>query len=606
MKTRPGDAPRPAAEPEPASPDRRPRLGALGAGLLSALGLALAFPPVSFWPACLLIVWPLVRLADRASRDGRSTALAACLAGAGTIPAWAWMVRWSFVSAPAGAPFLVLYLAAFPGLTVWAIARLRRRWADLPLAAIAPVVWVAVEMFRGEVAFHGFPWFLAAHPLIDAPRLAGAPIFAWPAAFVGAYAVTGLLVLVTVLLDGLIHGVRARRAAAFARPAWGAAILVALVGGALVVGPSVSGDGPTLRVGVVQTDVPQSIRGGWPTPERWNDWLLMRDLIMWGSEQTDLVVLPETMFPGFVLQPDGASEERRVGVVWEIEPDPETGEGRALRAETVREDLLSIQRHTGTPILIGAARYEGFRLEAEGDRIQYANDRRFNSVFLIEHGRVGDEVYDKRRLTPFGEVMPYISAWGWLERTLVGLGARGMAFDLGAGRRLTAFTIPVEGGEVRVVTPVCFEATVPGVCRELVFERGRRRADALINLTNDGWFYDMRGGRELHLLAARWRSVELAMPMIRAANTGISAVIDRSGRVSHRMPTHEWGVMRADVRAGGAATLYARIGDLAGWICLGAAILGLVSSYWKGGRSGIGSGDIAGRKPGRPMGTRSA
>jgi apolipoprotein N-acyltransferase len=571
-------------------------------GLLSAVGLVLAFPPVSFWPACLLIVWPILRLAERAARGGGSIAFAAALAGAGTIPAWVWLVRWSFTSAPAGAPFLVLYLAVFPGLTVWAVARVRRRWAGIPLAAVAPVVWVAVELFRGGVAFHGFPWFLAAHPLIDAPRFAGAPVLAWPAAFVGTYAVSGLLVLVTVLLDGLIHGVRARRAAAFARPAWGLAILVALVGGALVVGPSDPGDEPSLRVGIVQTDVPQSIRTGWPTPDRWNDWLLMRDLITWGGEQSDLVVIPETMFPGFVLQPDGASEERRVGVAWEIDPDPESGEDRVIRAETVREDLLSIQRHTGTPILIGAARYEGFRLEPEGDRIQYANDRRFNSVFLIEHGRVG-ESYDKRRLTPFGEVMPYISAWGWLERTLVGLGARGMAFDLGAGRRLTVFAIPVEGGEVRVVTPVCFEATVPGVCRELVFEGGRRRAEVLINLTNDGWFYDARGGRELHMLTARWRCVELATPMIRSANTGISAVIDRTGRVTHRLPTHQWGVLLGEVRGGSGSTVYARVGEAIAWICFAGTIFALLASYRKRNGEAPASGDIAGPTPGRPMGT---
>lgn len=111
---------------------------------------------------------------------------------------------------------------------------------------------------------------------------------------------------------------------------------------------------------------------------------------------------------------------------------------------------------------------------------------------------------------------------------------------------------------------------MPGVCRRLVFYHGARRADLLINLTNDGWFGWWDAGRRQHLQLARWRALELGTPVVRAANTGISALIGptgaflRAGVDSAPNPARVDGVLVVDVPKPLGATLYARVGDLFG------------------------------------------
>lgn len=556
---------------------------ALIAGVLSGAGWVLSYPPVSFWPAVVLIVWPVLRVADRTARRGGSAWHAGIWFAVGSIPAWAWLTRWAAQGAPAGFPLLVAYLSLYSGLMVWVIARCRRAWPSVSIAFVAPVLWVGVEFLRGRVAFDGFPWFFAAHPLIDAPSASGNAGLAWPAMFIGTYAVSGLLVLVVAGLDRLVRGPRTNWLVA-----WACLVFFWPMGSVLRWIPD-DADSPAPVVGIVQTNVPQSLKTGWSTERRWDDWITMRRLLAEaargaGVSRPDVLLVPETMFPGFVLQEDGARVEREAGVAWPIGPDPATDRPREVRAETLRDEFLDVQEGLGIPLLIGATRFEGFRIVRDGDMLLYEHDRRFNSVFRVEHGRVEGGVYDKRHLTPFGEIMPYVSAWPWLEDRLLGLAAKGMRFDLEEGRSRTVFPIETGSGTARCVTPICFEASISGVCRDLVFAGGERRADVIVNVTNDGWFYDVEGGRGLHELSARWRCVELATPMVRVANTGISGVIDRRGVVVEALEPWRAGVLVAVVETSGATTVYARIGDLLGWISLAGTILGLALTYTEVGR----------------------
>jgi apolipoprotein N-acyltransferase len=215
-----------------------------------------------------------------------------------------------------------------------------------------------------------------------------------------------------------------------------------------------------------------------------------------------------------------------------------------------------------------------------------AYDRRLNSMFLVEEGRVHPEHYDKIELTPFGEVIPYVWRWKWLQRQIEQVGAGGMKFDLGVGSTYTVFDIPIgvsetggAGYHVSVVTPICFEATKSGHCRRLVYgERGGRRAALIINTSNDGWFGSFPGGREQHLLSCRWRCVELGVPMVRSVNTGISAFMDEQGKLRRRGPDGRGrskgvdGVIIADVAVNpGDGTIFGKIGNLFGWCMVGLA-----------------------------------
>lgn len=543
----------------------------LAAGAVSGLGWVLSFPPVSLWLAGVLAVWPALCVVDRAVARGRPILRTSAWFALGTLPAWGWLVRWSVQAAPMGFPLLLAYLGLFAGLTVWATARVRRAWPTMPAVVVAPVVWVAFEFIRGRIAFEGFPWFLLAHPLIDSPGGA----LAWPASIVGAYGVSGLLVFAVAWGVAVIG--RPRHAAR-----WLPGLLVVAWAALALRANTDQRDTPTVRVGLIQTNLAQSIRTDWTFRDRLEDWTAWRGQMIeaargQGGRAPDVLVFPETMFPGKVLQPDAAAIERAKEIVW-LMPQA-SGDFDRVPAWLIRDDLLAVQAQTGVPVLMGATRVDGFRIVEVSEGVAYDFGRRFNSVFLIEGGEVGEGAYDKQHLTPFGEVMPYISQWPWLEELLMSVAAHGMQFDLESGRATRVFEVTTPRGRARLVTPICFEATIAHLCRRLVFEGGQRRADVMVNMTNDGWFFDAHGGREMHMLGARWRCVELATPMVRSANTGVSAAIDDRGRITASLPAWEEGALVADVRTGGSATVYARIGDLAAWICLVGTILSLVASY---------------------------
>jgi apolipoprotein N-acyltransferase len=181
--------------------------------------------------------------------------------------------------------------------------------------------------------------------------------------------------------------------------------------------------------------------------------------------------------------------------------------------------------------------------------------------------------------------MPIISRSDWLEEKLLAFGAPGMSFDLVEGEGPVRFELTrPDGRTVRLATPICFEDTVGWVCRALVYEGGQRKVDLLVNLSNDGWFGWSDAGRRQHLLHARMRTIELGVPMVRSANTGLSVLIDRTGRVTAWLPEEAPAPGRGSVAGtlavtpqlvlaedGVPGTMYGRIGDLVAWIALAAA-----------------------------------
>ena len=123
----------------------------------------------------------------------------------------------------------------------------------------------------------------------------------------------------------------------------------------------------------------------------------------------------------------------------------------------------------------------------------------------------------------------------------------------------------------------------------MIAEGGIRRAEVLVNLTNDGWFGDSDMTREQHLQIARWRARELATPVIRAANTGISAAIDARARLIGKpddpgkvvaAPRQEGRLIREVIPAQGL-TIYARVGDVFTWSALAAAVVLTAAALWR-------------------------
>ncbi len=555
-------------------------------GLLHAALFALAFVPgAAWWPVVFLAPAPLIWIGLASPRPLAS----ALVAGAASIPAWALHHLWLIDVTIAGYPLLSVYLALYPALFVWVTARLSRgRGIQAPAALFVfiPVLWVGLETLRGLIVLSGYPWYLLAHPAIAAEG------YAMLASVIGTFGVSLISAVISTLIGvgglGLLDDGPRERLRKWLPAMIAAPLLFAAghFGGASLRSAPPAGQ-HDWTIAVIQTNVPQDNKIGW-TPERQlRDFAEFVDLTRAAAAQSprpDLIVWPETMFPGLSLNAEAVAAEAAADLALTVNGSP-------FSTLLFHDELMALQAEIGVPMLVGAHARIGLRFEPDVEgRIRIEQDASHNSAFVLAGGQVLDQRADKIHLTPFGEVMPIISRFDWLEARLLALGAPGMSFDLAPGAGPVALEIPAaQGGDpLRVGTPICFEATMPGVCRRLVYDGPRRRADALINLTNDGWFnvYDI--GRRQHLTIARWRCIELGTPMIRAANTGISCLIDARGRVTQAGPNSRKDPAEAETPARVAgvmtvtlpvvnpeqATAYARVGDLAGWGCLALSLAG--------------------------------
>jgi apolipoprotein N-acyltransferase len=191
--------------------------------------------------------------------------------------------------------------------------------------------------------------------------------------------------------------------------------------------------------------------------------------------------------------------------------------------------------------------------------------RAYNSIYVIDHDGSVLSVYDKTHLVPFGEYLPFQN---WMER----LGFAQLTKLQGgyiAGTQRRPLDIP---NAPRALPLICYEAIFPGN----VAERGDR-PDWIVNLTNDGWF-GISTGPYQHLQQARLRAIEEGLPVVRAANTGISAVIDPLGRIVAQLGLGIEGVLDANLPEAIAPTIYARFANIPAAIMV---VIALILVAWR-------------------------
>jgi len=364
--------------------------------------------------------------------------------------------------------------------------------------------------------FTGFPWNLAGH------AWSGDVTLMQTAAWLGPYGMSLLVLLSATLPAGW--------AAGKPRTRWlslGSCILIVAAcwsaGAARLAGAPAAGAMSDAGIGIriVQANIPQS--------EKWKrDYLVRnfeRHLDMSTRDRPDwirIVVWPETATPFFVIDDHPA---------------------RSRIAEIIPPDGYLM---TGTP------------------RRQRQPAQIWNSMAVIDDSGLVAASYDKFHLVPLGEYVPLKSLLP-LPKVTAG------ALDYSAGPGPQTLVLPA----VPPVSPlICYEIIFPGA----VTDRSRPPA-WLLNLTNDAW-YGLSAGPYQHLATARLRAVELGIPLIRAANTGISAVVDSYGRILDRIPLDEAGIMDFRLPAPASATpWYGRFGDgpFAGLLLLSAVLAGLIS-----------------------------
>ena len=529
-----------------------------------------AFAPLNMWAMIFVAPAPLAWLALHA----RSMRRAAAVVLVTQVVLWLTVNAWMHDVTTLGHPALAIYLALYSVLFVWIVRAAARhsRFDRVPMSLLLPLVWTGVEALRGDIVFHGYPWFLLAHPAGEAA------VFVQSADLLGAYLVSFIVAAVAGAIVDLMRWhagqLPLRRAVAFAMIAVAIQLANLAYGAVCLRPPAGATDGPTVLL--LQTNLPQDNKTGWTFEAQVRDlveFIEMTRAAHADHPDVDLIVWPETMVPGYGLEEDTRATLSSFGL--------ETRRGMA-------DAVLGLSRELDTPMLVGAVASRGLTFEPDGEHLRPERDRIYNSAYLIADGAIQGR-YDKVFLTPFGETMPYISAWPWLEQRLLALGAAGMSFALDAAAEPRRLELAWSDGTCVLATPICFEDTVARVCRDLVYAGGKR-ADLLVNLSNDGWFGASDAGRWHHVQASRLRCVENRVPMLRCANTGLSVAFDAAGRLTAvaggtTPALRRESVLVATPRLDQRTTLYGRVGDVWPWICVvGSLVVPILTRVDRGSR----------------------
>ncbi len=196
-----------------------------------------------------------------------------------------------------------------------------------------------------------------------------------------------------------------------------------------------------------------------------------------------------------------------------------------------------ISEHTKTRayVLLGA---HAVAVELQG--AEYVITDRFNSAFLYRpDGKQDPKRYDKIHLVPFGEFIPFRESIPLIGKIVVKLSPYDYDYHLTHGREYTVFEMTDEGRTYGFGVLICYEDTDPKVTRKMVVgEDGGKRADWLVNISNDGWYVRFKAGKVLpsvelsqRMAISVFRAVENRISIVRSVNTGISCLIDSAGRI---------------------------------------------------------------------------
>jgi apolipoprotein N-acyltransferase len=410
---------------------------------------------------------------------------------------------------------LILFLSLYPAIFALVVRRAEIVWGPMAFVA-APFVWVATELGRTYV-FSGFPWVLLGYSQTTVLPVAQL------ASVAGVYGVSLLVASISsgaaIASDRRILG-RGRR---FGPLAVAAALVigVAVWGARRVAASDLTRQGTPIRVGMIQGNVDQAIK--------------------WDPASASAI------FQEYIRKTRQAIFEGAALVLWPESSTPFRFEEDQAGADIVR----SIARQAGVPILFGS------------DQIERASPPKYyNSAFLVRADGSTAGVYRKMHLVPFGEYVPLQQLLFFAAPLTEQVGT----FSAGLQPEL----LSVDGHPVSVA--ICYEVVYPALVREFV----RGGSELLTTITNDAWFGPTSAPYQ-HFEQAAMRAIEEGRYLVRAANTGISGIVDPYGRVLQRTGIYQPAVVVGDARFLTARTIYSRSGDVAAYLSLAVAVALLIA-----------------------------
>ncbi|HEX5211936.1 MAG TPA: apolipoprotein N-acyltransferase [Pseudolabrys sp.] len=485
---------------------------------LAGAASALAMAPINAWPILFLTFPVLVWLVDGSTAGRWSGAFTAALAGwcfgFGYFVAGLYWIGYAFLVdaktfgwlLPIAVAGLPAYLAIFTGLGLTAA---RLIWVRGPTRVLGlAAMLTGAEWLRGHL-ISGFPWNTFGYALTEPLALAQS------VTLTGVWGLTFICVAIcaspALLADDTADTPHPRRAILA-----GLLVLAALASYGVVrltQHPTEFVNGVKLRI--MQPNLQQDDKFNYSAKAAVMErYLRLSDRATGptskGVHDANILIWPESAFPFFLTR----------------EPD----------ALTQISDLLK----PSTELIVGAVR------AAPG--ASAANPHAYNSVYVIDPDGSIRGIYDKVHLVPFGEYLPF-------QRLLERFGLRNLTKQVGgflSGDRRRALEVP---GAPKMLPLICYEAIFPGSA----VPQGERPG-WLVNVTNDGWF-GISTGPHQHFQQARVLAIAEGLPLVRAANTGISAVVDPLGRIVASLPLGSEGILDASLPKAIAPTAYVRFGD---------------------------------------------
>ena len=540
-----------APAPAPTHPFSQTFRGRILLTFATVAMLSLSFAPIKqFYLAWVGLVPWLVLIAN--ARTKKQTFLWSWLTG---ILLFAVNMWWTgYVTIPGGLGLFVYLGLWFPitallyrGLRVLTVDNAKSHRTTLAIFAIA-AVWVGQEWMRGNL-FTGLPWLFLGHA--QTPIL----VMCQVADLGSAYVVSFWVMLINAWVALLI--LRRLEFRSMIRP--GAAVLAVLVGtlayGLFRMSQDMLYAGPSVMV--VQPNFPQDNSGSkGATYDQILDFHLctttaaLEQLKSAKRAQPDLILWSETMMPE--LNDLGRQYRRN----YELLDHRNMGEF----CDQVHEQLAQLARTYQVNLLVG-----GHTMLPAGTLGGKPAWSMRNSAYLYDSKGIQSALrYDKIHLVPFGEFIPCKDSCPPLYAFFnIFNPYKDLNYTVDPGTDLTVFPL----GQYRFVCAICFEdVDARLMSRMFAGPSGTKRADFMVNLTNDGWFATPQ--MQQHLQLAVFRCIENRAPIARAVNTGISGFIDPLGRAYDLMPVGTTGAMTSQLWLDHRVAPYTRIGDVFGIACV--------------------------------------
>ena len=369
----------------------------------------------------------------------------------------------------------------------------------IPLYIVAPVLWVCLEYLKSKL-FTGFPWENLGYSQFNNIQ------FIQIADITGTFGLSFLIILLNVAIYEIITR-RNRRSFSLA-----AAVLI-LWSGVYMYGilrmkqiHQILKNAPTQEVSLIQGNISQMIK--------WKE-----------SFQDESIRIHEELSACSPKQAGGL-------IVW-----PETAVTTYFQEKTdIQRRIRKLPKTTGNWFLFGA-----MHLEGEQGKTKY-----YNSAYLFSPDGTMRGRYDKVHLVPYGEYVPKKDLFPFIHSLASGND------DFTAGKGFDP--LRTDTGKIGVL--ICYEVIFPEIARAYK----KAGSDVLVNLTNDAWF-DSSSAPYQHLSMSTFRSVETRLYIVRAANTGISAIIDPAGEITARSRLFEKEVVRGNIKFVQLTSFYVQYGD---------------------------------------------